>query len=76
MINQLPDWIIQMLRKKFIRHFLLIVFTKSVISAENVKQTTEFKCFIAENSFKNEVMVNLDEKYIWSWTNRPPQKGF
>ena len=61
-----------MLRKKFIRHFLL--FTESVILAKNVE--TEFKCFIAENSFKNEIMVNLNENHIWSWKNKPPKEKF
>ena len=65
-----------MLRKKFIRHFLLIIFTKSVILAKNVEKPPEFKCFIAENSFKNEVIVNLNEKNIWSWKNKPPKEKF
>ena len=65
-----------MLREKFIRHFLLIIFTKSVIPAKNFAKSTEFKCFIAENSFKNEVIVDLSEKHIWTWKNRPPKEKF
>ena len=74
MINQLPNWIIQMMRKNILRHLLFAIFTKTVILEENGE--IEFKCFASENSFKNGIMVDLNEKHIWTWKKSPPKQGF
>ena len=74
MINLRPDWLIQM-RKKFIRHFLFVIFSKSAILAETDLRSPEFKCFTDEKSFQNHVLVDLNEKHAWKWKHKTPKQG-
>ena len=75
MINQPTYWLIQIPRKKFMSHFLFFILTESAILAEIAAKSTGFKCLTANKSFKNEILVDLNEKHIWTWKNRTPKGG-